>query len=70
MVITLQQARPVFVSFRGYPMLIGVPKEMENTELRIGLTPTSVIEAVVHGHQVFIESNAGVGIGKTDQYYD
>jgi len=50
-------------------MLIGVPKEIKNNEFRIGLTPTSVREAVAHGHQVLVETNGGVGIGKSDEDY-
>ena len=33
-------------------MLIGVPKEIKNHEYRVGMTPTSVKEAVRHGHEV------------------
>jgi alanine dehydrogenase len=50
-------------------MLIGVPKEIKNNEFRIGLTPTSVRELVAHGHQVMVETSAGVGIGKSDDDY-
>lgn len=50
-------------------MLIGVPKEIKNNEFRIGLTPTSVREVVAHGHQVVVETNGGIGIGKTDADY-
>ena len=32
-------------------MLVGVPKEIKNHEYRVGLTPTSVNEAVRHGHK-------------------
>lgn len=50
-------------------MLIGVPREIKNNEFRVGLTPTSVRELVAHGHQLFVESGAGLGIGKTDEDY-
>ncbi len=50
-------------------MLIGVPKEIKNHEYRVGLTPTSVRECVQNGHQVIVETNAGVGIGRTDEEY-
>ena len=36
-------------------MLIGVPKEIKNHEYRVGMTPTSVREAVHHGHKVMVE---------------
>lgn len=50
-------------------MLIGVPKEIKNHEYRVGMTPTSVREMVHHGHDVLVQSNAGVGIGASDEDY-
>jgi alanine dehydrogenase len=50
-------------------MLIGVPKEIKNHEYRVGMTPTSVKEAVRHGHQLWVEASAGSGIGATDADY-
>jgi alanine dehydrogenase len=50
-------------------MLIGVPKEIKNHEYRVGLTPASVREVVAHGHQVIVQSTAGMGIGATDADY-
>tara|TARA_R110002111_G_scaffold37613_17_gene72259 strand:+ start:198 stop:1289 length:1092 start_codon:yes stop_codon:yes gene_type:complete len=50
-------------------MLIGVPKEIKNHEYRVGLTPAGVQELVKHGHQVMIETNAGLAIGLTDALY-
>jgi alanine dehydrogenase len=50
-------------------MLIGVPKEIKVHEYRVGMTPSSVREAVAHGHQVLVETQAGAGIGATDDDY-
>jgi len=50
-------------------MKIGVPKEIKNHEYRVGMTPTSVREAVHHGHEVLVETGAGVGITATDDDY-
>jgi alanine dehydrogenase len=50
-------------------MLIGVPKEIKVHEYRVGMTPTSVREVVSHGHKVIVETNAGGGIGATDDDY-
>jgi alanine dehydrogenase len=50
-------------------MIVGTVKEVKNNEFRIGLTPSSVREYVHHGHQVLIESNAGLGAGFTDVEY-
>lgn len=51
-------------------MLIGVPKEIKNQEYRVGLTPASVRELIVHGHEVVIEHEAGMGIGVTNAEYE
>jgi alanine dehydrogenase len=50
-------------------MLIGVPKEIKTHEYRVGLVPSSVRELVHHGHQVTVETGAGLGIGFDDQAY-
>lgn len=50
-------------------MIVGTVKEVKNNEFRIGLTPSSVREYVHHGHQVLVESNAGLGAGFTDVEY-
>ena len=44
-------------------MRVGVPKEIKNNEFRVGLTPGSVREYVANGHEVCVETNAGIGIG-------
>ena len=50
-------------------MLIGVPKEVKNHEHRVGLVPSSVRELVTHGHQVIIQSGAGLKIQCEDNDY-
>src|SRR6185369_7513965 len=50
-------------------MLIGVPKESKVLEFRVGLTPDSVREFVAHGHKVVVETQAGTGIGCSDDDY-
>jgi alanine dehydrogenase len=50
-------------------MLIGVPKEIKVHEYRVGMTPSSVREAVARGHQVIVETMAGAGIGAADDDY-
>ncbi len=50
-------------------MRIGTPKEIKNHEYRVGLTPAGVRELVAHGHEVLIETRAGLGIGLTDDEY-
>lgn len=51
-------------------MRVGVPKEIKNHEYRVGLTPDSVHEMVAHGHEVYVEAQAGEGIGASDADYE
>lgn len=48
---------------------VGIPREVKNNEFRVAITPAGVHELVRHGHQVFIEQNAGVGSSITDGEY-
>jgi alanine dehydrogenase len=54
---------------QGDGMRIGVPKEIKNHEYRVGLTPASVRELVLHGHSVQVQSGAGAAIGLSDAQY-
>ena len=50
-------------------MKIGVPSEIKAQESRVGLTPLSVQELTNHGHEVFIQDNAGFGAGFENEDY-
>ncbi|MDF2546985.1 MAG: alanine dehydrogenase [Anaerosolibacter sp.] len=50
-------------------MKIGIPKEMANSEYRIGMTPLGVKQMTEAGHQVFVCSGAGLYSGINDQQY-
>ena len=50
-------------------MRVGCPKEIKNHEYRVGLTPGAVREYIAHGHQVIVQSGAGIGIGADDGAY-
>ena len=50
-------------------MKIGCPKEIKPQEYRVGMTPSTAGEAVRHGHEVMVQTGAGVGAGFTDQDY-
>jgi alanine dehydrogenase len=50
-------------------MRVGVPKEIKNHEYRVGLTPPSVAELTAAGHEVVVETAAGLGIDFTDADY-
>jgi len=50
-------------------MRIGVPKEIKPDEYRIALMPVGVETLVKGGHQVFVETSAGVASGFSDEDY-
>ncbi len=50
-------------------MKIGCPKEIKPQEFRVGVTPDAVREAVNAGHQVLVETMAGIGAGFSDADY-
>ena len=50
-------------------MIIAVPKESKNNEHRVAITPAGVAEFVAHGHEVVIETQAGIGSGISDEQY-
>ena len=47
-------------------MRIGIPKEIKTLEGRIALIPDAIADLVQHGHEVFVESHAGVMSGYSD----
>ncbi|MEM9495130.1 MAG: alanine dehydrogenase [Pseudomonadota bacterium] len=51
-------------------MRVGLPKEIKNSEFRVGLVPGSVREYVAHGHEVLVETGAGAGIKASDADYE
>jgi len=50
-------------------MKIGTPKEIKNNENRVGLTPAGVATLVKQGHVVYIQKDAGVSSGFSDDLY-
>ena len=50
-------------------MKIGVPKEVKNHEYRVAITPIGVHELVAHGHEVYVQTEAGVGSSISDEEY-
>lgn len=50
-------------------MLVGIPTEIKNNENRVAITPAGVHELTRRGHDVLIESGAGLGSGITDAAY-
>jgi alanine dehydrogenase len=50
-------------------MIVGIPKEIKNNESRVGMTPSGVFELVKNNHLVYVQSNAGVGSGFSNNDY-
>lgn len=50
-------------------MRVGAPKEIKDNEFRVALTPAGAYELAQRGHQVMVESGAGVGAGLSDDDY-
>tara|TARA_Y100000996_G_scaffold281750_1_gene222346 strand:+ start:249 stop:1361 length:1113 start_codon:yes stop_codon:yes gene_type:complete len=50
-------------------MKIGIPKEIKNNEFRVAITPRGVEELTSHGHEVYVEKNAGINSNFSDNEY-
>jgi alanine dehydrogenase len=50
-------------------MRVGVPREIKDSEYRVGLVPSTVRELTANAHQVIVERGAGSGAGLTDADY-
>ena len=50
-------------------MRIGVPSEVKNHEYRVAITPAGVNEFTSHGHEVIVESGAGIGSSIIDDEF-
>src|ERR671911_17261 len=50
-------------------MKVGVPTEIKTDEYRVSLTPAGVRELAENGHEVLIQSGAGVGSTIPDEEY-
>ena len=51
-------------------MRVGVPTEINNNEYRVGLTPPAVAELTRAGHDVVVQSGAGLGVDFADSAYE
>src|SRR5918995_201966 len=50
--------------------VVGVPREIKDQEGRVSMQPDGVVELVHHGHEVIVESGAGLGSGFSDEEYE
>ena len=56
-------------SQEDYSMVIGVPKEIKNSENRVAITPAGVQDLRRSGHEVVIQQDAGIGSGISNEAY-
>lgn len=50
-------------------MIVGVPKEIKTHEYRVSVVPSGVEELTGRGHQVLVQTQAGLGSGLSDVEY-
>ena len=50
-------------------MIVGVPSEVKTDEYRVGMRPVGAEMLVRDGHQVLVQSGAGMGSGFDDELY-
>src|SRR5262245_2433172 len=50
-------------------MIVGVPREIKDSEYRAGLVPSTAGELAASGHKVLVEQGAGLGAGLADADY-
>jgi alanine dehydrogenase len=50
-------------------MIVGVPSEIKLDEYRVAITPAGVRELSTRGHEVLIQSGAGVGSAMSDEQF-
>ena len=50
-------------------MKVAIPREVKNHEYRVAITPAGVLELTRHGHEVFVEHDAGAGSSISNEEY-
>jgi alanine dehydrogenase len=65
----LPQEEMLEIGKKQKKMLIGIPKEDQQNEKRIGLTPEAVEVLVNNGHDLILEKDAGIGSRYTSKDY-
>ncbi|HET6539102.1 MAG TPA: alanine dehydrogenase, partial [Chryseolinea sp.] len=63
------QEQSLEVRKRRHTFFIGLPKEISLQENRISLTPDAVALLVNNGHDVWVETKAGIGSKFSDKAY-
>jgi alanine dehydrogenase len=67
--VKIFEKRIILIPFNKNIMIIGVPKEIKQSENRVALTPAGALEFTKRGHTVYVQSTAGVGSGFEDNEY-
>jgi alanine dehydrogenase len=65
----LPQEEMLEIGKKQKKLLIGIPREDQQNEKRIGLTPEAVEVLVNNGHDIILEKDAGIGSRYTSQDY-
>ncbi|HUT21363.1 MAG TPA: alanine dehydrogenase [Anaerolineae bacterium] len=50
-------------------MIVGIPREIKDSEYRVSMTPGGVHQLTEAGHEVWVETNAGEGSSFSDEQY-
>jgi alanine dehydrogenase len=50
-------------------MVIGIPREIKEQENRVAMPPSAAYQLIRRGHQVLVETGAGIGSGFPDEEY-
>ncbi len=68
--VAINYHHPFIEYYRRYgSMHVGIPKEVKNNEYRVAITPSGVLELVRNGHDVYVETGAGIGSSIADDEY-
>lgn len=51
-------------------MIVGIPREVKDNEYRVAATPEGVLELTRAGHEVLVESGAGLGSALADDQFE
>jgi alanine dehydrogenase len=62
--------RPAYIGIVRAPLLVGVVREIKPDEYRVALTPAGALELRQRGHDVLVETGAGLGSAFPDSDYE
>src|SRR3954471_16692488 len=58
------------LGFNTSTVIIGIPREIKQQEYRVSLPPSAAYQLIKRGHEVLVETQAGVGAGFPDTDYE